>query len=273
MPQLPAPATAVHLFPSLATGSLISIGQLCDSGCTATFTKTKATVSHNGNTILQGTRHPATTLWHLDPDQSSPHQHCTSVNSTIGQPSTANRVRFYHAALFSPTLTTIHSAIKAGFLSSFPSLVLKTFQRYPPLSDATIKGHLIAKRQHLRSTKQTYTSPHHLYNAIKENPTRTNQVFADCFQATGRIYTDQTGPFLTPSTSGNRYIFVLYDYDSNYIAAVGIPSRTKDQLIKAYRSIIQIFIKRGLNPNSNALIMKSPPSCAPKWSLSTSTTN
>ena len=253
LPQLPAPATAVHLFPSLATGSLLSIGQFCDHGCTATFTKTKATVSHNGETILEGTRHPSTSLWHVDPNMSSIHQPSPSMNATVGQPSAANRIRFYHAALFSPTLTTLQSAIKAGFLSSFPGLDLKTLQRHPPLSEATIKGHLIAKRQHLRSTKKVYTSPHHLYNVTKDNPTRTNQVFADCFQATGRIYTDQTGPFLTPSTSGNRYVFVLYDHDSNYIAAVAIPSRTKDQLIKAYRSIIQVFIKRGLQPKLQRL--------------------
>ena len=138
-------------------------------------------------------------------------------------------------------------------MSSFPGLVLKTLQRHPPLSDATIKGHLIAKRQHLRSTKQTYTTPHHLYSATKVNPTRTNRVFTDCFQATGRIYTDLTGPFLTTSASGNRYVFVLYDYDSNYIAAVGIPSRTKDQLIKTCRSIIHVLTNRGLQPKLQRL--------------------
>ena len=42
VPHLPSAARNVHLFPSLASGSLLSVGQLCDSGCTATFTNTTA---------------------------------------------------------------------------------------------------------------------------------------------------------------------------------------------------------------------------------------
>ena len=179
LPQLPAPAKDVHLFPTLATGSSISVGQLCDNGCTATFTKNKATVTHNGTTILEGTRHPASTLWHLDPSPAPFSNQLPSENSSLGLPSTANRVRFYHAALFSPTLTTLQSAIKAGFLSSFPGFDLKTIQRHRPVSEATIKGHLIAKRQHLRSTRHQYSTPHHLYNVATVKPTKTNQVFAD----------------------------------------------------------------------------------------------
>ena len=66
-------------------------------------------------------------------------------------------------------------------------------------------------------------------------PKRSHSVYTDCIPATGRIYTDQSGPFLTPSISGNKYIFILYDYDSNFIDAIPIPSRTKEQLVKAYR--------------------------------------
>ena len=67
LPSLPTSATSVHLFPSLASGSLLSIGQLCDSGCSATFTKTDAIVTRNSIPVLRGLRHPATSLWHLDP--------------------------------------------------------------------------------------------------------------------------------------------------------------------------------------------------------------
>ena len=63
-------------------------------------------------------------------------------------------------------------------------------------------------------------------------------MYAKYFSAIGQIHTDQSGPFLVPSVSGNKYVFVFYDYDSNYIEAVGIPSRTKNQLIKAYRATV-----------------------------------
>jgi hypothetical protein len=33
----------------------------------------------------------------------------------------------------------------------------------------------------------------------------------------GQIYTDQTGRFSVVSSKGNKYIMILYDYDSNAI--------------------------------------------------------
>jgi hypothetical protein len=33
----------------------------------------------------------------------------------------------------------------------------------------------------------------------------------------GQIYTDQTGRFPVVSSKGNKYIMILYDYDSNAI--------------------------------------------------------
>ena len=46
LPKLSDHATSIHLFPSLASGSLLSVSQLCDAGCTATFTKSSAAITH-----------------------------------------------------------------------------------------------------------------------------------------------------------------------------------------------------------------------------------
>ena len=56
IPTLPPAATEAHLFPSLASDNLLSIGQLCDYGCTAQFTKDTATITYQNQPILQGTR-------------------------------------------------------------------------------------------------------------------------------------------------------------------------------------------------------------------------
>jgi len=53
-PCLPRKARTVHLFPALKGTSLLSVSQLCDRGCTATFHKTHVLVDFQGNTILQG---------------------------------------------------------------------------------------------------------------------------------------------------------------------------------------------------------------------------
>ena len=50
------PNQRVHVFPSLASGSLLSIGQLCDVGCHAYFHKNIVKVIYKNNIILSGTR-------------------------------------------------------------------------------------------------------------------------------------------------------------------------------------------------------------------------
>ena len=137
LPNLPSAAKDVHIFPSLASGSLMSIGQLCDSGCTATFTNRSAIITRNGKPVITGYRNPTSKLWELTPAAHPSGPAISSANSMIGCPSTAARVRFYHAALFSPALSTLQRAIDAGYLHSIPGLSTSALRRHPPTSDAT----------------------------------------------------------------------------------------------------------------------------------------
>ena len=54
--KLPPAARKCHVFPSLASGSLISVGVLCDAGCIATFGKNFVNITLNGETVLSGVR-------------------------------------------------------------------------------------------------------------------------------------------------------------------------------------------------------------------------
>ena len=173
LPHLPSAARDVHLFPSLASGSLMSIGQLCDSGCTATFTNTSAVITRQGKTVITGHRNPMSKLWELRPSNPSSTPITPSINSTIGSPSATARIRFYHAALFSPSLSTLQKTLDAGYLSSIPGLTSTSLRRHPPISEDTIKGHLNAQRQHVRSTKRSYTTPHYIYSASASPSART----------------------------------------------------------------------------------------------------
>ena len=56
MDNLPPEARRVHIFPHLVSSSLLSIGQLCNAGCTALFDKQKIYIFHNGKIIMQGSR-------------------------------------------------------------------------------------------------------------------------------------------------------------------------------------------------------------------------
>ena len=71
-------------------------------------------------------------------------------------------------------------------------------------------------------------------------------MFADYLPIAGKLYGDHTGWFLTTSTSGNKCIFVIYDYDSNIIHAQGMTSCTKQSQLKAYNEIISLFKKTWL---------------------------
>jgi hypothetical protein len=59
LPFTPFEARLVHIFPKLAAGSLLSAGQLCDSGCTATFTHDEVHIDYQGKTIIRGTHSPS----------------------------------------------------------------------------------------------------------------------------------------------------------------------------------------------------------------------
>jgi hypothetical protein len=62
----------------------------------------------------------------------------------------------------------------------------------------------------------------------------------------GQIYTDQTGRFPVVSSKGNKYIMILYDYESNVILAQPIKDRTTPQLLRAFQVMEQELVARGL---------------------------
>jgi hypothetical protein len=64
----------------------------------------------------------------------------------------------------------------------------------------------------------------------------------------GQIYTDQTGRFTVVSSKGNKYIMILYDYDSNTILAQFIKDRTAPELLRAFQVMEQELVARGLKP-------------------------
>ena len=77
--NLPPAARIAHVFPDIASDSLLSISQLCDTGCTAFFTKDTAAIEFDGDTVLTGARSPMTRLW------------LAHTNSTIDTTPSSNR--------------------------------------------------------------------------------------------------------------------------------------------------------------------------------------
>ena len=129
-----------------------------------------------------------------------------------------------------------------------------------------IKGHLDQQRSNLRSTKekplaetseesakdtkndeeQQDVSP----GATMTEPVseKTHYLYAYCEPATGQVYTDQTGRFLTTSNSGNTDMLILYDYDSNFIHVEPMKSHEGKEILAAYQRAHKLFTERGLRP-------------------------
>jgi hypothetical protein len=267
VPNLPKAARTVHVVPDLASHSLLSIGQLCDAGCIVEFTATNATVRHNDSIVLQGHRTPVAQLWHVDLPNEAPIAELPSAapiaesNAAVGSATPAELVSFAHASLWSPALSTLATALDNNYVTNFPGLTSRTFRNHPPHSAATIKGHLDQSRKNQRSTKTTFnliepdTAPEDLetFPSAPVDGARSHSCFVSTVEITGQICTDQTGKFITPSSTGNNCLLVLCNHDSNAILAAPMKSRHATAILNAHKSVHAQSCKAGLRPQLQRL--------------------
>jgi hypothetical protein len=143
----------------------------------------------------------------------------------------ADRVAFYHAAMFSPVLSTWCAAIDAGHMATWPDLTSAQVRRHFPVSIPMHLGHMDQTRANVQSTKPSTTPANtNTDTNIDTRPnletTHTHAIFADLHMVTGKVQSDQTGRFATTSLQGNAYLMIVYDYDSNSIHAEPLKSRS-----------------------------------------------
>ena len=107
--------------------------------------------------ILSGTQNMSQQpFWSISLPQKSPNIH--QSNAYIGNPTIADRVAFFHGAMFSPTLPTWCNTIDAGLLVTWPKLTSAQVRKYPPNAQSTIKGHLNDQQSNLHYTTKQYCS-------------------------------------------------------------------------------------------------------------------
>jgi hypothetical protein len=105
------------------------------------------------------------------------------------------------------------------------------------------------------------TSPHSsdsetddVFPTSEPNNARTHHCFASIMTpTTGQIHTDQTGQFIVPSSTGNNYLLILYDYDSNSILAEPMRNRTGQCILLAYKAVHARLVAAGLRPQLQRL--------------------
>jgi hypothetical protein len=192
-PQLSPAASTGHVLDGLSTGSLLSIGKLCDDDCAALFTKYHVHIIKDGTVIIKGPRNPTKRLWSipfapkcapLSPSLTSvsegpemgalaspslsrgrethtlknkiPSRHPvndTAASAIRSAATKADLATFLHACLFSPMVATLLRAIQRGHFVTFPGLTVDLIRRHLLKSTATTKGHMRGQQQNIPSTK------------------------------------------------------------------------------------------------------------------------
>ena len=152
-----------------------------------------------------------------------------------------NLARFLHAALGSPTNSTLLHSIKKNHLSTFPGLNKKLITRNLPPKKSTIRAHIKQESQNIQSTKVlqvTLEDSHTDAFLTPDTPNvKTNGIWCILMQTkkgTGKAYIDLTGRFPIRSAQGNAYILVGFHYDSNAILATPLKSRRAGDITYAW---------------------------------------
>ena len=152
-PFLSSAAQSAYVIDELQTGTLISLGQLCDDDVTAVFSKTAVNLLKNNQIIITGTR-LTNGLWSIPLATSSvaPTLHQANGILRLDLPKQELAV-FHHVTLGSPVVSTLLRAIRRGHLISFPGLTVELITKHLPKSVATVLGHQDQEARNIRSTQ------------------------------------------------------------------------------------------------------------------------
>jgi hypothetical protein len=174
IPNLPPAAAVAHSFDALQH-NLIGVSPLTDTGCAVTFERDEATIKcPDAEPIHCPTT--GTGLWSI-PLQAGYAKTATAIVTkvalavqrilydrvwepflalaAIGNSNhPADLVAFHHAALWSPSISTLETALDKQYLPPLPGLTKALLSKYRPDLEATTMGHLDSKRKNIQSTKK-----------------------------------------------------------------------------------------------------------------------
>ena len=106
---IPIEARKAHTFGDLTEWSLLSLGQLCDSGMIAILDKHSVSVTLGNDVVLSGHRNDSTNgMWMID--FSNPQSACNVYPAGT----LAKLVQFYHRCFCSPTLASFKKLFRLG---------------------------------------------------------------------------------------------------------------------------------------------------------------
>ena len=233
LPHVSKQASDADILPTFKH-SLISVGQLCDDNCTATFTKHRCTIyNQNNEPVITGIRNPDTGLYeqemtiktkrHSNKDNIPIHnkRKTQKSNAMLPTKNLQEHIKYLHQCAFSPTTRTWIQGVKKGHFKTWPGVTVDAIKHYLIKSEATTLGHLDQQRKNIQSMKSQEDDQNTMHSPSPlEKGLHTHALYAAtiCYnQPTGKLYTDLTGRFPVQSSRGHKYILVAYNFDSNSI--------------------------------------------------------
>ena len=237
-------ARTVHIFKEL-TGSLLSIGMLCDAGCSVNFKQKTVVVEKDGKVMLKGKRQNKLWMISLNNDSETTPQHTSA--QMIANTTHAEIVKYAHLSMGAPAIPTFITAIKRGYITP-PGVTTEMVRKNMPTSTATAKGHLNLSKQGLRSTKEVeeeeeFNFPSKIHGEHKI-VTVTMQILNT--EELLHVHADLAGRFPYKSRRGKQYFAVFFNIETNYIRIELLERRTSEDITNAYRAALDFFEQHGI---------------------------
>ena len=241
LPQLPPKARGCYKFNHISL-PLISVLKLCGAGCNVDFHQNVVTIiDKQGTTLITGKRDPIHNLYMIKvpsrtlTDPVSPNQPTAVGAYTLR--STNDLIQYLHAIANSPPLVTFTNALQLGVYHTWPGLTVKCVNTLLSPSPYTAMGHLQMIKQGIQST-------------VTHNHTRTkcHKIEVMTFKNTELKHTisvNLLGHYPVTSARDHKYIFLMVDYDSNYIHAVPTKSCRADALVTEFNECYNVFRNNG----------------------------
>ena len=196
----------------------------------------------NAQKILTGNQNTNDGLWDValpcpHTISTSSHPSLLQVNAIIQKNLPKQQLADYlHACAFSPALSTFQKAINNGQFLTWPSIENINFQKF--LSDQTAihLGHLDQERSHLQSTSLDSKIKNDFFPSSDTPNTKQYTICSKLipFSPKELSYGDITGSFPFTSSRGNKYLYIMYDYDSNAILVHPLKSRQAAEITNAW---------------------------------------
>ena len=155
LPGISKDARKINIFLVMKTSPLIFFEVLCDDGCTIIQYKQDIMVHKNGQQVLSVHWNKYTRMWEVPQlTYQIKAQTIAIVHNIISQTTKPERAKYYHAALFIPTNTSLIKSTKQGFLKTCPGLTGGLIKKHLYKSMNTNIFHLHMKIQGVHSTRK-----------------------------------------------------------------------------------------------------------------------